>query len=100
MEIAEIILRYLQVLLNWPFLGACIIFIFILIFKERIDDFLGRLVIGKVGAVSLEASPAKQEKPISGKKVEEPSKKALKSTEDEPVISYKEYSRSYNLYIF
>jgi hypothetical protein len=100
MEITKIVLSYLQVLLNWPFLGACIIFIFILIFKERIDDFLGRLVIGKVGAVSLEASPAKQEKSINGKKIEEPNKKALKSTEDESVISYKEYLRIYNLYVF
>ena len=47
MEIAEIVLSYMQVLLNWPFLGACIIFIFILIFKERIDDFLDRLILGK-----------------------------------------------------
>jgi len=100
MKIAEIVLSYLQVLLNWPFLGACIIFIFILIFKERIDDFLGRLVIGKVGAVSLEASPANQEKSINEKKIEKLNGKAPKSKEDEPAISLKEYLRIYNLYVF
>jgi hypothetical protein len=52
MEIAKIVLSYMQVLLNWPFLGACLIFIFIFTFKERIEDFLARLVKGKVGAVS------------------------------------------------
>lgn len=100
MEIAKIVLSYIQVLLNWPFLGASLIFIFIIMFKKRIDDFLSRLVKGKVGAVYIEALPAKQEKSIKGKKIEEPSKKTLKSTEDESVISYEEYLRIFNLYVF
>jgi len=100
MEIAEIILRYLQVLLNWPFLGACIISIFMILFKKRIDDFLGRLVRGKVGTFSFEASPKNQEKSINIVKAQEPNKKLLKTKEDEAIISYTEYSRIYKLYIF
>ena len=100
MEIAKIVLSYMQVLLNWPFLGACIIFIFINMFKARIDDFLGRLVRGKIGAFSLESSPKNQEKSIEIVKEQEPNKKLLKSTNGETTISYTEYSRIYKLYIF
>ena len=100
MEIAEIVLSYIQVLLNWPFLGACLIFIFIIIFKKRIDDFLGRLVKGKVGAISLEALPAKQEKSIKGNKIEGTKEKAIKFIVNEPEKALNEYLRIHNLYKF
>ena len=100
MEIAEIVLSYIQVLLNWPFLGACLIFIFIIIFKKRIDDFLGRLVKGKIGAVSLEALPAKQEKSIKGNKIEGTKEKAIKFIVNEPEKALNEYLRIHNLYKF
>jgi len=100
MEIAEIVLSYIQVLLNWPFLGACLIFIFIIIFKKRIDDFLGRLVKGKVGAIYLEALPAKQEKPIKGNKIEGTKEKAIKFIVNEPEKALNEYLRIHNLYKF
>jgi len=100
MEIAKIVLSYIQVLLNWPFLGACIIFIFILIFKERIDDFLSRLVKGKVGAVSIEALPAKQEKPIKDIKIERPKEEAIEYIKKEPEKALNEYLRILNFYRF
>lgn len=100
MEIAEIVLSYIQVLLNWPFLGACLIFIFIIIFKKRIDDFLGRLVKGKIGAVSLEALPAKQEKSLKGNKIEGPKEKAIQFILNEPEKALNEYLRINNLYKF
>jgi hypothetical protein len=100
MEIAEIVLSYIQVLLNWPFLGACIIFIFLFKFKERIDDFLGRLVRGKVGAFSLEASPVKQEKSIKGNKIKGTKEKAIEFIVNEPEKALNEYLKIHNLYKF
>jgi len=100
MEIAKIVLSYMQVLLNWPFLGACLIFIFIFTFKERIEDFLARLVKGKVGAVSFEILPAKQEKSIKEYNIEGPKEKAIEFIVNEPEKALNEYLRIHNLYKF
>ena len=100
MEIAKIVLSYMQVLLNWPFLGACLIFIFIFTFKERIEDFLARLVKGKVGAVSFEILPAKQEKSIKEYNIEGPKEKVIEYIVNEPEKALNEYLRIHNLYIY
>ena len=100
MEIAKIVLSYLQVLLNWPFLGACIIFIFIIIFKKRIDDFLSRLVKGKVGGFSVEATkPLKQEKVIK-EEIKNPKDRAIEYMKNRPEEAFKEYVHTYNAYFF
>ncbi len=100
MEIAEIVLSYIQVLLNWPFLGACLIFIFIIIFKKRIDDFLGRLVKGKIGSVSLEASPTIQKKSIRENKIIESKEQAINYIRDNPEESFNIYLKTNNLFRF
>ncbi len=100
MEIAEIVLSYIQVLLNWPFLGACLIFIFIIIFKKRIDDFLGRLVKGKIGSVSLEASPTIQKKSIRENKIIESKEQAINYIRDNPEEAFNIYLKTNNLFRF
>jgi len=101
MEIAEIVLSYIQVLLNWPFLGACLIFIFILIFKEQIGDFLSRLVRGKVGGFSVIATkPLKQEKVIKEDKIKNPKDRAIEYMKKFPEEAFKEYVHTYNAYFF
>ncbi len=101
MEIAEIVLSYIQVLLNWPFLGACLIFTFIIIFKKRIDDFLSRLVKGKVGGFSVEATkPLKQENVIKEDKIKNPKDRAIEYMKNCPEGAFKEYVHTYNAYFF
>ena len=101
MEIAEIILSYIQVLLNWPFLGACLIFTFILIFKEQIGDFLSRLVSGKIGGFAVEATkPVKQEKVIKEDKIKNPKDRAIEYMKNYPEEAFKEYVHTYNAYFF
>ena len=101
MEIAEIVLSYIQVLLNWPFLGACLIFTFILIFKKQIGDFLSRLVIGKVGGIFVRATePLKQEKVIKEDKIINPKDRAIEYMKKYPEEAFKEYVNTYNAYFF
>jgi len=101
MEIAEIVLSYIQVLLNWPFLGACLIFTFILIFKEQIGDFLSRLIRGKVGGLSVEANkPLKQEKVIKEGKIKNPKDRAIEYMKNFPEEAFKGYVNTYNAYFF
>ena len=100
MEIAKIVLSYIQVLLNWPFLGACLIFIFIFIFKKRIDDFLGRIVKGKIGSISLEASPTIQKKSIRENKIIESKEQAINYIKDNPEEAFNIYLKTNNLYKF
>ncbi len=100
MEMAEIVLSYIQVLLNWPFLGACLIFIFIIRFKKGIDGFLGRLVKGKIGSISLEASPTIQKKSIRENKIIESKEQAINYIRKNPEESFNIYLKTNNLFRF
>ena len=101
MKIEELILRYLQVLLNWPFLSACLIFTFILMFKKQIGDFLSRLVKGKVGGLFVEAAnPLKQENVIEEDNIKNPKDRAIDYMKNCPEEAFREYVRTYNAYFY
>ena len=101
MKIEVLILSYLKVLLNWPFLGACLIFTFILMFKEQIRDFLSRLVRGKVGGFFVEATnPLKQENIIEKDNIKNPKDRAIDYMKNCPEEAFKEYVRTYNAFYF
>jgi hypothetical protein len=93
MKIEEIVLQYLQVVLSWPLFAIILIFLF----KKQISDFLNRLIKGKVGSVSFEASPTKQEKVI----VEDDKKnRGIQIIEDNPKKAYEEFLKLYEEYFF
>lgn len=93
MKIEEIVLKYLQVVLNWPLLAIISIFLF----KKQISDFLSRLIKGKVGSLSVEATPPKQEKVI----VENDKKnRGIQIIEDNPKNAYGEFLKLYEEYFF
>jgi len=93
MKIEEIVLQYLQVVLNWPLFAIISIFLF----KKQISDFLSRLIKGKVGGLSVEASPPKQEKVI----IENDKKnRGIQIIEDNPKNAYEEFLKLYEEYFF
>ena len=99
MEIAKIVLAYIQTLLSWPVISAFMLVYFLNLFKEPLSDFFRRIVKGQVYGVSLEASsPFEQRKEI---------KEGLKSPEDiekyikeNPKDVLKDYLQVFNRYWF
>ena len=93
MKIDEIALQYLQVIFNWPL----VVIISIFLFKKQISDFLSRLIRGKIGIFSAEATPPKQEKVI----VENDKRnKGIQLIEDNPKKAHEEFLKLYEEYYF
>jgi len=65
MEIAEIILRYLQVILGWPIIVLILGVIFVKVFKHPISDFFRRIVKGEAYGVRIEASSPSHQQEIA-----------------------------------
>lgn len=105
MEIADLVLRYLDVILSWPLAAIVISTVFMCKFQSAISQFLGRLVRGEAYGVRLEAAtPSEQtreiqqaqsmpEKPESGAVNENAQ---LKSAYEAVVRLYL-FERAYNL---
>jgi len=97
MEILEIILRYLQVFLNWPFIFIVIIFLF----RKQISEFLMRLTKGKLANFfTFEAPPLKQEKALKEDKIKNPKDRAIEFTRINTEKAFEEYVKTYNAYFF
>jgi len=65
MEIAEIILRFLQAILSWPIIVLILGIVFVVVFKGPISDFLRRIVKGEAYGVRIEASRPSEQKEIA-----------------------------------
>lgn len=101
MEIAEIILKYLQVILAWPVVALILGVIFLKWFKDPISDFFRRVVRGEAYGVKIEASsPSEQRKEV--KEIPQPQThdQIEKYIKDHPKEVIKEYLRLLNGYWF
>lgn len=94
----EIILKYLQVLLNsWPL----IILIFVLLCRKHISNFLERIYKGSFYGASFEATPMMQkEKMYQDKYSHSPIDKAVEYIKNNPREAFDEYVKIYKYYIF
>ncbi len=93
MKIEEIILQCLRVVLNWPLVAIISIFLF----KKQISDFLSRLIRGKIGNLSVEATPPKQEKVIIENNNKNP---LIQMMKDDPENAYHEILKLYEDYFY
>ncbi|MBU4483163.1 MAG: hypothetical protein KKG62_03560 [Actinobacteria bacterium] len=93
MKIEEIILQCLRVVLNWPLVAIIPIFLF----KKQISDFLSRLIRGKIGNLSVEATPPKQEKVIIENNNKNP---LIQMMKDDPENAYHEILKLYEDYFY
>lgn len=101
METAEIILKYLQVILGWPVVALILGVIFLKWFKDPISDFFRRVVRGEAYGVKIEASsPSEQRKEV--KEIPQPQTydQIEKYIKDHPKEVIKEYLRLLNGYWF
>ena len=65
MDIADLVLRYLQLLLSWPVIALALGLTGMKLFKDLFSDFLRRVVKGEAYGVRLEAStPSEQRKEV------------------------------------
>ena len=69
MEIAKLILCYLQTLLTWPVIGGIIAIVFLKMFREPLSCFLRRIVRGQLYGVSIEASTPSEQQEKVGKEL-------------------------------
>lgn len=53
MVIVKIVEEYLQILLNWPFLGACLISYFLFTYREEIRTILHKARLNKIGGAEF-----------------------------------------------
>ena len=101
MQTAEIILRYLEVILTWPVAGVVLGLVAMKWFRGPVSDFLRRVVRGEAYGVRLEAAnPTDQRKeaqdvpkPQSGDAIEQ-------YIRDNPKEVIREYLRAVNGYRF
>ena len=49
----EILREYLQIILNWPFLGAVLLFWFVFYYKKEIRTILNRMRLNKIGVAEF-----------------------------------------------
>lgn len=101
METAEIILKYLQVILGWPVVALILGVIFLKWFKDPISDFFRRVVRGEAYGVKIEASsPSEQRKEV--KEIPQPQThdQIEKYIKDRPKEVIKEHLRLLNGYWF
>ncbi len=101
METAEIILKYLQVILGWPVVALILGIIFLKWFKDPISDFFRRVVRGEAYGVKIEASsPSEQRKEV--KEIPQPQThdQIEKYIKDHPKEVITEYLRLLNGYWF
>lgn len=61
METAEIILRYLQVILGWPVVCLVLGLLFLLLFKQSISDLFRRIFEGEAYGVRFKASNSSEQ---------------------------------------
>ena len=101
MEIAKIVLDYLQTFLSWPVVSAIVIIYFLKLFKEPLSDFFRRMIKGQVYGVALEASsPSEQRKEIKEGKIPQSQEAIEKYIQENPKEVIKEYLRILQSYWF
>ena len=93
MKNEEIILQYLQIVFNWPLVAIISIFLF----RKQISDFVSRLIRGKIGIFSAEATPPKQEKIIVENNEKNP---LIQMMKDDPENAYHEILKLYEDYFY
>ncbi|HTE49202.1 MAG TPA: hypothetical protein VK675_04830 [Candidatus Paceibacterota bacterium] len=87
MYAAEIIRKYLEIILNWPFLGAVLIFWFIIIFKSEVRALLGRLI--RIGGTEFEGTGQAEIKGMVTK-----TELSTKKPEKEPSWEFRFYEKA------
>lgn len=101
MEIAKIVLAYIQVLLSWPVVSAIVIVFFLKLFKEPLSNLFRRIVRGQVYGVSLEASnPSEQRKEIKEGPTPQSQEAIEKYIKENPKEVIRDYLRVFNGYWF
>ena len=101
METAEIILKYLQVILGWPVVALILGIIFLKWFKDPISDFFRRVVRGEAYGVKIEASsPSEQRKEVKEIPQPQTQDQIEKYIKDHPKEIIKEYLKLLNGYWF
>ncbi|MEK7165079.1 MAG: hypothetical protein AAB779_03975, partial [Patescibacteria group bacterium] len=99
MEMANIVLQYLEVFLGWPVVILILGLAFMQWFKKSISSFLERLIVGEAYGVRLEASsPSNQQKEL--KKEDMPLQDIEKYIRDNPKEVIRDYQRIFNSYRF
>lgn len=101
MEIAKLILYYLQILLTWPVIGGIIAIVFLKMFREPLSDFFQRIVRGQLYGVSIEASTPSEQQEKVGKEPKVQSATDLETyVQNNPKEAIKEYLKVINWYWF
>ena len=101
MEIARLVLEYLEVLLSWPVATAAIVFVFFRIFKEPLSDFLRRMVRGEAYGMRFEAAtPSEQVKEAEQTKALPEQAPTEDWIRENPKQMLEEYQRAVNGYVF
>lgn len=101
MEIAEIILCYLEVLLRWPVIVLIVVLVFFKLFKNPISDFFRRIVKGEAYGIRLEASSPSEQQKEAKETISARSKSEIEAyIRDNPDLVVTEYIRLFNGYIF
>lgn len=96
MGVNEIIQRYLQVVLTWPFA-----FILLgLIFRKSIREFLGRITKGEGYGIRLEANPAQEQQKEIKKDIPKTEEEIEAYIQNHPKEVITEYRRIFNGYWF
>jgi hypothetical protein len=93
MKNEEIILQCLQIVFDWPLVAIISIFLF----RKQISDFVSRLIRGKIGIFSAEATPPKQEKVIVENNEKNP---LIQMMKDDPENAYHEILKLYEDYFY
>jgi len=101
MEIAEIILRYLEVFLAWPVIILIVVVIFLKRFKDPISDFIKRLVKVEAYGGRMEASrPLEQQKEPKKDLLTKSRSEIEKNFRDNPNLVAAEYFKLLNCCVF
>ncbi|MGH9853870.1 MAG: hypothetical protein ACREBD_28845 [Blastocatellia bacterium] len=64
MEIARLVLQYLQMVLSWPVITGALALYFLYSYRSPFSEFLRRITKGQGFGISLEATPVEQRKEI------------------------------------
>jgi len=102
MEVAKLVLQYIQAILTWPVTALILGLIFTYLFRKPISDFIDRITEGEGYGVRVKAkgSTGQSIEVKDGPQPPAPQGKLLEFIKENPEAILENYMRTYNSYWF